>query len=185
MAEPGRTLSSPAQLLAQLAQNVGGEAQLQARVLPRCARRRCSASPCAAASRPPLLSPLPALQGLLESVQRAQAGAAGPPPPGALEVFPEPAWVVKTATEEGQKVFINVVGSPKLPLPGGWQAGRVPDEARGAGCGLPDCCCAAASSGQHPRAPGSTRERLRCFAASHGPAPTCCDSLPVPASPCR
>ncbi|KAL4425454.1 hypothetical protein ABPG75_009470 [Micractinium tetrahymenae] len=69
-------------------------------------------------------------QDLLGSVQRAQGGAA-PPPADRLEVFPEPGFVVKTANEQGQKVFINVCGSAKMPLPPGWaRGGAVPPEVK-------------------------------------------------------
>lgn len=66
-----------------------------------------------------------------------QAGAA--PPLAAdqsVEVFPEPGFVIKTANEQGQKVFINVCGSAKLPLPGGWAKGQVPPEVRRGASGL-------------------------------------------------
>lgn len=73
----------------------------------------------------------PVLQDLLGSVQRAQGGAAQPPPADRLEVFPEPGFVVKTANEQGQKVFVNVCGSTKMPLPPGWaRGGAVPPEVR-------------------------------------------------------
>lgn len=38
--------------------------------------------------------------------------------------------MIKTANEQGQKVFINVCGSAKLPLLGGWAKGQVPPEVR-------------------------------------------------------
>lgn len=39
-------------------------------------------------------------------------------------------FVIKTANEQGQKVFINVCGTAKLPLPSGWTKGQVPSEVR-------------------------------------------------------
>eukprot|EP00887_Chlorella_sp_A99_P003490 scaffold7.g3490.t1 len=65
------------------------------------------------------------LQGLLE-----QARAPIKPALGALEVFPEPGFVVKTADERGRKVFINVCSSDKVAMPGGWAGGEVPAEVR-------------------------------------------------------
>lgn len=138
----GGLLSSPAQLLEQLAASVGGEEQLEAShacLAGWGCRRRAAAAVGSvdpapfSFSRSARILPPPSSrpQDLLGSVQRMQAGGAsssGSGPADALEVFPEPAWVVKTATEEGQKVFINVVGSSKLPLPGGWQPGCMPDE---------------------------------------------------------
>ncbi|EFN57014.1 hypothetical protein CHLNCDRAFT_143682 [Chlorella variabilis] len=61
-----------------------------------------------------------------------QAGPPGgvPLPDDQLEVFPEPGFVIKTANEQGQKVFINLCGTNKLPLPPGWVKGQVPAEVK-------------------------------------------------------
>ncbi len=40
-------------------------------------------------------------------------------------------FVIKTSNEKEQKVFINVCGTSKLPMPPGWVKGQVPDEASG------------------------------------------------------
>ncbi|PRW57842.1 Cyclic nucleotide-gated ion channel 1 [Chlorella sorokiniana] len=72
----------------------------------------------------------PAVQELLEGARRLQAGAAPPLAADQVEVFPEPGFVIKTANEQGQKVFINVCGSTKLPLPGGWPKGQIPPEVK-------------------------------------------------------
>ena len=53
-------------------------------------------------------------------------------------------FVIKTANEQGQKVFINLCGTNKLPLPPGWVKGQVPAEVRA--CPLwPSCLCGPAS----------------------------------------
>ncbi len=74
---------------------------------------------------------LEALQGL-DSMANAggaqMAGGAVAPAGGeGEEITPEPAFVVKTKDDTGRKVFINVLGSPAIGAPGGWEGGRVPD----------------------------------------------------------
>ncbi|GAB4815474.1 hypothetical protein N2152v2_002520 [Parachlorella kessleri] len=66
----------------------------------------------------------------MEAVQRMQSGKAAEPGDDQVMVFPEPGFVVKTVDENGAKVFINVCGSPKLALPGGWADGKIPEEAK-------------------------------------------------------
>lgn len=40
-------------------------------------------------------------------------------------------FLVKTANEQGQKVFVNMCGSAKMPLPPGWtRGGAIPPEVR-------------------------------------------------------
>lgn len=52
-------------------------------------------------------------------------------PPQAFSPIGLCSFVVKTANEQGQKVFINVCGSAKMPLPPGWsRGGAVPPEVR-------------------------------------------------------
>ena len=51
----------------------------------------------------------------------------------AIRALPACSFVIKTANEQGQKVFINVCGSAKAPLPAGWTKGQVPAEVRRAG----------------------------------------------------
>ena len=74
---------------------------------------------------------LEALQGLdsMASAGGAQmaGGAVAPAGGEGEEITPEPAFVVKTKDDTGRKVFINVLGSPAIGAPGGWEGGRVPD----------------------------------------------------------
>jgi len=74
---------------------------------------------------------LEALQGLdhMASAGGAQmaGGAVAPAGGEGEEITPEPAFVVKTRDDNGRKVFINVLGSPAIGAPGGWEGGRVPD----------------------------------------------------------
>lgn len=44
------------------------------------------------------------------------------------DVVPEPFFVVKTTDDAGQKVFINMCGSPKIAAPGDWSKGAIPEE---------------------------------------------------------
>ncbi|DBA76314.1 TPA: hypothetical protein ACH3X1_010027 [Trebouxia sp. C0004] len=39
-------------------------------------------------------------------------------------------FVVKTTDQDKRKVFINICGSDKVPMAGGWSDGKIPDEAK-------------------------------------------------------
>lgn len=73
----------------------------------------------------------PDLQDLVNAVQRMQSGKTDVcGNPEQVLIFPDPGFVVKTLNEHGSKVFINVCGSNKVGMPGGWSEGKVPPEVR-------------------------------------------------------
>ena len=37
-------------------------------------------------------------------------------------------FVVKTHDDTGRKMFINICGNPKIPAPGNWDNGKVPEK---------------------------------------------------------
>lgn len=41
-----------------------------------------------------------------------------------VDITPTPAYVIKTATTDSTKVFINVCASPAVPAPSNWQANQ-------------------------------------------------------------
>eukprot|EP00240_Pyramimonas_obovata_P004325 CAMPEP_0118938580 /NCGR_PEP_ID=MMETSP1169-20130426/26410_1 /TAXON_ID=36882 /ORGANISM="Pyramimonas obovata, Strain CCMP722" /LENGTH=368 /DNA_ID=CAMNT_0006882555 /DNA_START=36 /DNA_END=1140 /DNA_ORIENTATION=- len=52
--------------------------------------------------------------------------------PEGEDIKPQPGFVVKTHDDTGRKVFINVCGDKKIPAPGNWKEGKVPDEVKNA-----------------------------------------------------
>lgn len=43
----------------------------------------------------------------------------------ALHCCPACSWVVKTTDQDKRKVFVNICGSDKVPMAGGWTDGKV------------------------------------------------------------
>lgn len=66
------------------------------------------------------------LSALLRNVKQAKGQATDDVE--TENITPEPYFVIKTANEAGQKVFINVCGSPKIAAPGNWANGLMPEE---------------------------------------------------------
>ncbi|GAX75054.1 hypothetical protein CEUSTIGMA_g2498.t1 [Chlamydomonas eustigma] len=69
----------------------------------------------------------PDLSTLLKKVKKEKGQPAEDVP--MVEITPEPSFVIKTQdTADNAKVFINVCASDKVPAPGNWKSGQVPDE---------------------------------------------------------
>eukprot|EP00873_Tetraselmis_striata_P015838 jgi/Tetstr1/436102/TSEL_024950.t1 len=71
----------------------------------------------------------PELGELLKAVrqQKGEATAADKVAEG-QDIVPEPGFVIKTADDKGNKVFINICGSDKVAPPGAkWEEGKVPE----------------------------------------------------------
>eukprot|EP00976_Prorocentrum_cordatum_P116521 1196175-Prorocentrum_minimum.AAC.5 len=79
----------------------------------------------------------PELTQLLEEVQRQKSGLTGmgtvpEKQPEGEDIKPQAGFVIKTHDDTGRKVFINVCGDNKIPAPGNWKEGKVPDEVKNA-----------------------------------------------------
>lgn len=71
------------------------------------------------------------LQQLLKQIQQEAGGKQGTLiPKGGQEVTPQAGFVVKTTDQDKRKVFVNICGSDKVPMAGGWTDGKMPDEAK-------------------------------------------------------
>ena len=79
----------------------------------------------------------PELTQLLQEVQRNKSGLTGmgtvpEKQPEGEDIKPQAGFVIKTHDDTGRKVFINVCGDKKIPAPGNWKEGKVPDEVKNA-----------------------------------------------------
>ncbi|KAK3275296.1 hypothetical protein CYMTET_16565 [Cymbomonas tetramitiformis] len=72
----------------------------------------------------------PELNELLKQVDAHKRGGPSPADQQAKgeDIKPQAGFVVKTQNDEGRKIFLNMCGSDKLPAPGNWQTGKVPEE---------------------------------------------------------
>jgi len=74
----------------------------------------------------------PELSDLLKEVDRQKKGGA---PNTQMkqtdgeDITPETGFVVKTSDDAGRKWFINICGCSKIPAPGNWDKGKIPEKA--------------------------------------------------------
>lgn len=66
------------------------------------------------------------LMSLLKNAKQGKHQANNDVP--SQEVIPDPVFVIKTTDQSDRKVFINVTSSSKVPAPGGWSSGLMPEE---------------------------------------------------------
>eukprot|EP00892_Ulva_mutabilis_P010472 jgi/Ulvmu1/7798/UM004_0027.1 len=74
----------------------------------------------------------PALQELFDDISKSQRDALKEKLDDreTQVIYPTPGFVVKTADENGQKVFINICSNDKISPPSSWENGVMPDSAR-------------------------------------------------------
>ncbi|GBF88596.1 pre-RNA processing protein [Raphidocelis subcapitata] len=70
----------------------------------------------------------PVTEDLQEMLRNVKRGKGQPVEETATEeITPAPGFVVKTADQDGRKVFVNVCSSDRIPAPGGWADGLPPE----------------------------------------------------------
>jgi hypothetical protein len=105
----------------------------------------------------------PELTQLLAEVQRQKQGSgSGTAPEQHAEgedIKPKPGFVIKAHDDTGRKIFINVCGDQKIPAPGDWKEGKVPEQVKAA---LEDLAAQEEQGGGEPSANEALRFPLSC-----------------------